>query len=123
MQVRACAAPRTTREPDLLRLRYLLSDHHINPVEVGIPGQIAVLMANATDWWGAGWGYYVLIDHGNGYQTRYAHCSAVNVTVGQKVAQGQLIGLVGNTGDSYGAHCHFEILVNGVSQNPLNFVQ
>ena len=82
-----------------------------------------VIVANATDEWGAGWGYYVLIDHGNGYQTRYAHCSAVNVTVGQKVAQGQLIGLVGNTGDSYGAHCHFEILVNGVSQNPLNFVQ
>ena len=82
-----------------------------------------VVVANATDEWGAGWGYYVLIDHGNGYQTRYAHCSAINVTVGQKVAQGQLIGLVGNTGNSYGAHCHFEILVNGVSQNPLNFVQ
>lgn len=82
-----------------------------------------VVVANATDENGMGWGYYVLIDHGNGYQTRYAHCSAVHVTVGQKVAQGQLIGLVGNTGDSEGAHCHFEILVNGASQNPLNFVQ
>lgn len=82
-----------------------------------------VIEANATSEWGAGWGYYVLIDHGNGYRTRYAHCSSVNVSVGQKVAQGQLIGLVGNTGNSYGAHCHFEILVNGSSQNPLNFVQ
>lgn len=82
-----------------------------------------VVEANATDEWGAGWGYYVLIDHGNGYRTRYAHCSSISVTVGQKVAQGQLLGLVGNTGNSYGAHCHFEILVNGASQNPLNFVQ
>ena len=82
-----------------------------------------VVEANATDEWGAGWGYYVLIDHGNGYRTRYAHCSSISVTVGQKVAQGQLVGLVGNTGNSYGAHCHFEILVNGASQNPLNFVQ
>ena len=60
--------------------------------------------------WHYSYGYYVLIDHGNGFKTRYAHCSKLNVKVGQRVAQGEYIADVGNTGNSYGAHLHFEII-------------
>ncbi len=69
------------------------------------------------------YGYYVLIDHGNGYQTRYAHCSKLNVEEGQKVAQGEYIAKVGNTGYSFGAHLHFEVIKNGKLVDPLNYVK
>lgn len=69
------------------------------------------------------YGYYVLIDHGNGYKTRYAHCSKLMVEAGQKVAQGEYIGNVGNTGYSFGAHLHFEIIKNGQLVDPLDYVQ
>lgn len=69
------------------------------------------------------YGYYVLIDHGNGFKTRYAHCSKLKVEVGQKVAQGEYIANVGNTGYSFGAHLHFEIIKNGQLVDPLNYVQ
>lgn len=73
--------------------------------------------------WHYSYGYYVLIDHGNGYKTRYAHCSKLKVKAGQRVAQGEYIADVGNTGDSYGAHLHFEIIKNGRLVNPLDYVQ
>ena len=60
----------------------------------------------------ASWGNYVEIDHGNGYKTLYAHMSAQAVHVGDVVEQGQVIGYVGNTGNSYGNHCHFEMYYN-----------
>ncbi len=69
------------------------------------------------------WGYYVLIDHGNGFKTRYAHCSKLEVEAGDKVAQGQYIAKVGNTGYSTGPHLHFEVIKNGVLVDPLNYVQ
>ena len=79
----------------------------------------------------AGWGNYgtgyggygnvVAIDHGGGYSTLYGHCSSVAVSTGQIVKKGQVIAYVGNTGDSQGAHLHFEIRVNGVAKNPLNW--
>ena len=72
--------------------------------------------------WHYSYGYYVLIDHGNGFKTRYAHCSKLNVKVGQRVAQGEYIADVGNPGNSYGAHLHFEIIKNGKLVNPLNYV-
>jgi murein DD-endopeptidase MepM/ murein hydrolase activator NlpD len=73
--------------------------------------------------WHYSYGYYVLIDHGNGYKTRYAHCSSLNVKVGQKVAQGEYIANVGNTGNSTGPHLHFEVIKKGKLVNPLDYVK
>ena len=72
--------------------------------------------------WGNGYGNRIIIDHGNGYRTLYAHCSELLVSVGTKVSKGQLIARVGSTGNSTGPHLHFEIILNGVKQNPLNYV-
>ena len=74
----------------------------------------------------AGWyynyGYTVKIQHDNGLVTVYAHLESVSVEVGQRVAAGQEIGKVGNTGNSFGPHLHFEVIKNGVKVNPLNYV-
>lgn len=64
------------------------------------------------------WGNNVYINHGNGVYTRYAHCSRMIVSPGQHVQQGQVIAYVGNTGNSFGAHLHFEVWVNGSRVNP-----
>lgn len=68
------------------------------------------------------YGNYIIIDHGNGYQTLYAHASKLNVSVGQSVSQGQVVALVGSTGNSTGPHVHFEIRINGNHTNPLNYI-
>lgn len=70
-----------------------------------------------------GYGYHLVIDHGNGYQTMYAHASKILVSAGQKVAKGQPIAQIGNTGDSTGAHLHFEIIKNGAKVDPLPYLQ
>ena len=67
------------------------------------------------------YGNFVIIDHGNGYRTLYAHMSRVYVSPGQKVSQGEVIGLVGNTGDSNGAHLHFEVRSGGGCIDPKQF--
>lgn len=72
--------------------------------------------------WNGSWGYYVLIDHGNGITTRYAHNSTLLVVAGQNVTQGQNISLVGSTGFSFGNHCHLEVTVNGALTNPRRLV-
>lgn len=69
-----------------------------------------------------GYGNYVVIDHGNGFESIYGHASKVLTSQGAKVAQGQLIALVGSTGHSTGAHCHFEVHKNGVKTDPTNLV-
>lgn len=68
-----------------------------------------------------GYGNKVVIDHGFGYQTLYAHLSKFNVKRGQKVKRGDVIGYVGNTGFSSGPHLHYEVLKNGKKVNPINF--
>jgi len=68
--------------------------------------------------WRQGYGYTVMIDHGGGKETLYAHASALLVTPGRKVEKGDVIARVGNTGRSFGAHLHFEIRHNGVPVDP-----
>jgi murein DD-endopeptidase MepM/ murein hydrolase activator NlpD len=69
-----------------------------------------------------GYGNYTCINHGGGLSTCYGHQSQINVSVGQHVSQGQVIGLVGCTGLCFGAHLHFEVRVNGGVVNPLNYL-
>jgi len=68
---------------------------------------------------GNSYGNYILVQHKNGFRTRYAHLSKRLVKVGAEVKQGDLIGLMGNTGTSYGSHLHYEIYYNGNLINPL----
>ena len=71
---------------------------------------------------GDGYGNYVVISHGNGVKTLYAHCSQLLVKKGQTVAQGEVIAKVGSTGNSSGNHLHLEVRKNGVTYNPQNYV-
>ncbi|MBO5104627.1 MAG: peptidoglycan DD-metalloendopeptidase family protein [Ruminococcus sp.] len=71
---------------------------------------------------GGGYGNYVIIQHDGTYSTLYGHMTSVSVSVGDYVQQGDVIGTVGSTGFSTGAHLHFEVRVNGVQQDPLKFV-
>ncbi|MBQ8004568.1 MAG: M23 family metallopeptidase [Oscillospiraceae bacterium] len=73
-------------------------------------------------WKRGGWGYLVVINHGNGIETYYAHNSKVLVSVGQKVAKGEQIAKMGSTGNSTGPHCHFEVHVNGRYTNPWKYI-
>jgi murein DD-endopeptidase MepM/ murein hydrolase activator NlpD len=74
-------------------------------------------------WSNYGYGNLIVIDHGNGWQTAYAHLSAFNVICGQSVSRGIMIGAMGSTGNSTGPHLHFEMSYNGVKVNPLDYVQ
>lgn len=92
-------------------------------VDVGLPvGSPAFASDRGTviwsDWNITGYGNLIVLDHGNGFQTFYAHLSGYNVYVGQVVEQGQIIGYTGNSGNSSGPHIHFEIRLNGSHQNP-----
>lgn len=69
-----------------------------------------------------GFGLYVVINHGNGVKSYYAHMSSVSVSSGDYVTQGTVIGYAGNTGYSFGAHLHFGVMVNGSWQNPMNYL-
>ncbi len=72
--------------------------------------------------WLGGYGNLVVVDHGNGLATAYAHASSILVGVGQQVSQGETVSLVGSTGNSSGPHLHFEVRVNGVAVDPLLYL-
>lgn len=86
--------------------------------EVYATGDAVVEILEDGSW---GYGKSIVLNHGFGYKTRYAHLSAFKVRQGQKVKRGELIGLVGNTGKSTGPHLHYEVEINGNKIDPINF--
>ncbi len=91
------------------------------PILAAADGVVSI--ANGTDSWGDSYGYYVKLDHGEGLETLYAHCSSICVTAGQEVAQGEVIAYVGSTGNSTGNHLHFEVRVDGTRVDALNYFE
>lgn len=87
------------------------------PVQAAASGTVKQVGSGSGD---RSYGIYIEIDHGGGYSTLYAHLSSVQVSVGQAVTQGQVIGLSGDTGYTKGAHLHFEVRQNGNKINPAN---
>ena len=73
--------------------------------------------------WHSSYGNYVKINHGNGYETLYAHCSSLLVKAGDKVYKGEEIAKVGSTGNSTGNHLHFEVFKNGALVNPESYIK
>ena len=73
--------------------------------------------------WNSGYGNYVIVDHGNGFTTLYAHLNSVFVKPGETVSRGQQVGTMGNTGNSTGPHLHFEIRYDGVPYNPAGYLK
>lgn len=73
--------------------------------------------------WSNGYGYNVVINHGGGKKTRYAHASKLFVSVGDSVSRGENIAAMGSTGWSTGPHIHFEVIINGTKYNPLNYIK
>jgi len=101
-------------------------DRH-KAIDIGAPTGTSVVAADSgyvvnTGWSEYGYGKYVVIDHGNGFQTLYAHLSTILVEVGQSVGKGTRIGSVGATGNTTGPHLHFEIRYNGVQRNPYGYL-
>lgn len=97
-------------------------------VDIANPSAPAILAADSgtviySGCLGWGYGCHIIIDHGNGYQTLYAHLSTLGVSSGQAVSQGQQIGIMGSTGRSTGIHLHFEVRSGGSLLNPLNFLR
>ncbi len=87
------------------------------PVCSALNGTVLLVRYSTT-----GYGYHVIVDHGGGFVTLYAHCSKILVSEGEKVKAGQEIAKVGTTGRSTGNHLHFEIRINGEKQNPRSYL-
>ncbi len=94
-----------------------IADDYGTPIVATAAG--TVTFAGYTE---GGYGNLVEIDHGNGFVTRYGHNSAVLVTPGMTVKQGQVIALMGSTGKSTGAHVHYEVRINGSAVDPMVFL-
>lgn len=97
-------------------------------IDIGAPQGTTIVAAAAGTvsvsqyGYNGGYGNYVIISHGNGVQTLYGHCTSLLVSQGQSVSQGQAIATVGSTGNSTGNHLHLEIRVNGIAQDPQNYL-
>lgn len=89
-----------------------------NPIYASDDGVV-----ETSGWNSGGYGYMIIINHGNGIKTRYAHANKLYMQVGERVSKGEVIALTGNTGRSTGPHLHFEIIVGGVRVNPLYYVK
>ena len=121
------AASRYISSPFGNRLHPILKVYKLHTgIDIAAAMGTDILAANAGEVITAGWnnsyGYYIMIDHGGGIVTLYAHSSKLLVSKGDIVARGQVIAKVGSTGSSTGPHLHFEVRVNGVYKNPLNYV-
>lgn len=88
----------------------------------GTPNRAAASGTVIYAGWLGGYGNLVVVDHGNGLSTAYAHASTIVVAVGQSVSQGETVSLVGSTGNSSGPHLHFEVRVNGSAVDPLGYL-
>ncbi len=104
------------------------SDRNHKGMDIAAPAGTEIYAAAegevvAAGWNSGGYGYCVVIDHGDGLMTVYGHCSMVWAVAGQKVTRGQLIASVGSTGDSSGNHLHFEVRTNGILQDPAGFLR
>jgi murein DD-endopeptidase MepM/ murein hydrolase activator NlpD len=89
------------------------------PIRAAASGTVILMQ---SEYESGGYGNYTCIDHGGGLSTCYAHQSSFATSVGASVGQGDLIGYVGNTGHSYGAHLHFEVRINGEATDPLGYL-
>ena len=89
------------------------------PILAAADGTVTV--ANGLDSWGGSYGYYIQIDHGSGLETLYAHCSSICVTTGQQVRAGAVIGYVGHTGRVTGNHLHWEVRLNGIRTDGMQY--
>ena len=112
-----------------LRDKYAVLERDVDEEEIVIPEEEDGKPVVACDGGKVGtaafstsYGNYVIIDHGNGYQTLYAHMSGLAVSRGDIVTQGQTIGYLGATGYATGTHCHVEVFVNGTRVNPANYL-
>ncbi|MBA3533448.1 MAG: peptidoglycan DD-metalloendopeptidase family protein [Ardenticatenales bacterium] len=108
---------RVTQQPSAYHMALDIAASLGTPILATSGGTVEV-----AGWDNSGYGYMIVIDHGNGFRTRYAHLSAFHVEVGSVVRQGTLIGSVGSTGRSTGPHLHFEVILNGVLQNPWSYL-
>jgi len=86
-------------------------------IRAALPGTVCLVRHSST-----GYGYHVMIDHGGGFVTLYAHCSKILVYEGQEVSAGDIIAEVGSTGRSTGNHLHFEVIISGEKQNPRSYL-
>jgi len=94
-----------------------IDGHYDSPIYASDAGVVEVAS------WGNGYGLQIVVNHENGFKTRYAHASKIFVSPGQRVAQGEVMAMVGTTGFSTGTHLHYEVYVNGVRRNPLLYVR
>jgi len=110
-----------TQTPSWYHMAYDIADPVGTPIVATKNGTVAEVYVGG---WHYGYGTHVVISHGDGYSSLYAHMSAVNVSVGQSVIGGKtVVGFIGLTGRTTGAHVHFEIRKNDITLNPANFLR